>query len=537
LGDVEVHVEHWNANCMEMVGCQTAFSRALSQFYSSSPRERRLNSSLSSKKGQWILQLFYRERAQEGNAVAFLSGRCSLTPVLVLGLIVLSMLPTQVSAAEGYLRIVSVSVVPETVVTGKAFTVQVEVEWRSLLVFMVRPHPPPSAPHNPSVRVEICEGNDVATCQPLAFAPSESGEQVEPSGGKTYSIGLQAPPDLGIWHLVAIFEIMADQTGASLGALRRDGWYVISSRGFDPWYQFDVEVKPSETVLTSRVLFTESFESGKVDDPWKAEGVVLVADKSGAGHSTEYWSEEGHTGQFVALLGACHRDPSSCCQCGQFSLQREVAVTPGSDLTVTFWYRGWFPFGGRPRMALTFSISSFEPRTLDQVTINQEGLTETWQSITRSVSVPASITSVLLGYSGTGGCDIGGNFGRGYWDGFEVDDVSVVERTFLATQTTVQATTLVQTSAVLTAQTEIQTETTSSQADTSISLVSNLLQTNLPYLGAVLVAVLIVAVLLARKKTRTQATIDRVFCGQCGTQNPQSNEFCGRCGQRLERAT
>ena len=457
----------------------------------------------------------------------------------------LSAFPAQVSAAEGYLRIVGVSVVPATVVVGKAFTVQVEVEWRNLLVFLVRPSPPPGVIQTASVRVEICEGNDVATCKPLAFAPSESGEEVEPDGAethsKTYSIGLQAPLYAQTWYLTAIFEIAADQTGASVGSLRRDGWYVISSSGFDPWRQFEVEVNPDpDATVNSRILFTEGFESGQLADPWKATGQIMVEEL--VSFVDNRWIDEGHTGRYVVLLGADVKSDFQSrypYESGPFSLERDVAVTPSSTLTVTFWYRGWLPYGQPPdghllQVQLVFSIATLGLETLDQTIIDQSGLAETWQSLTRSVLIPASTTSVLLRYSGLGAQD-GHVAGRGYYGGIEVDDISVFET---VTRTLVQATqTLVQTTAVSTAQTEIQTETTSSQADASVSLVSTFLQTNLPYLAAVLAAVLMVAVLLARKKARTQATIDRVFCSQCGTQNPQSNEFCGKCGQRLERAT
>jgi len=285
-------------------------------------------------------------------------------------------------------------------------------------------------------------------------------------------------------------------------------------------------------VINETVLLTESFESGKLDSSWKAEGFVEVVDSSDL---SPYWlPEEGHTGKYVALLGAYSNYH------GPFSLQRKIPVTPGADLTVTFWYRGWFAFG-HPysfplQMVLSFSIVSSEFGTLDQVTVHGDGITETWQSITRSVSVPASCTGILLRYSGQGAYYGERNFGRGYYGGVELDDISVVERTLRVTQTLVQTTSA---SAPYDWYTQNRVETESSEATRSLPSESGFLQTTWPYLAVIFaMAVSLLVVLLAGRRTTSQAGAagaNRLFCSQCGFANPLSNDFCGKCGQKLER--
>jgi hypothetical protein len=455
-------------------------------------------------------------------------------------------LPVQVCLATvGYLRIVDVTA-PESALVGEVMALSVSVEWSSLYTFKIW--------GDPVVRVEICEGTNVATCKALAFAPSENGEpirgaDVRPTGSKTYSIEVRAPEQAGIWHLMAIFEIAASRVGATLNAVWRGVWAVVPSGGYDPWQEFDVVVKPNETaLLTSRTLFTESFELGL--GGWKVEGVVSTVDKN----PVLLGGPEGHSGRFAALLGIdwsegiLKGNPSNAGYAYEFSLQREIAVTAGSDLTVTFWYRGVYPvyvhdYGMLPNMFLTFSVDSPVGR-LDEVTIHADGLAEDWQSVTRSMFVPAQTSSVVLGYYGRGEIVQGGPAG-----GIELDDILASERTFSLTYLPPSTTTLVSTTTsqkeTKASQTLVSTSSVKTESST-LSLPMAFLQTSWPYLVATLLVVAVVAVLLARKRTGRSAPTPETkgretipggkeaYCYYCGAPMPTDAQFCRECGKAQE---
>jgi len=475
--------------------------------------------------------------------------------VLHLGAVILLLsvlsftLPVQVAlASSGYLRIVDVTA-PENALVGEAITMSVAVEWSSLYTFKIW--------GTPTVRVEICEGYDVVTCKAVGFAPSEDGDPIKdayasPTSGKTYSIEVQAPEQAGIWHLIAIFEIAASEVGATLNAVWRGHWAVVSSGGYDPWHEFDVIVKPNETaLLTSQTLLTESFESGL--GGWKVEGLVTTVEKNLA----HVGVPEGHTGRFAALLGIDWSNggqnviPSSAGYASEFSLQRETAVTPGSDLTVTFWYRGVFPYG-RPqsnpayeKMFLEFSVIS-TAGTLDQVTIhNDEQLTDDWQSLTRSMSVPVQASSLLiLEFHGEGAS---GSFPYVVVSGFELDDIWVGERVF-STATAVLSTTATQTETK-----PSQTGASTSSVETgsrTLPLQTTFLQTSWPYLVVALGVAAIAAIVLVASRKRggtpsssapistttpavspSQPTAGK-FCMNCGAPLPSHATFCNKCDSK-----
>jgi hypothetical protein len=261
---------------------------------------------------------------------------------------------------------------------------------------------------------------------------------------------------------------------------------------------------------------------------------------------------EGHTGRFAALLGIDWSNggqnviPSSAGYASEFSLQREIAVTPGSDLTVTFWYRGVFPYG-RPqsnpayeKMFLEFSVIS-TAGTLDQVTIhNDEQLTDDWQSLTRSMSVPVQASSLLiLEFHGKGAS---GSFPYVVVSGFELDDIWVGEKVFSTATTAVVSTTATQTE-MKPSQTSASTSSVETGSST-LPLHTAFLQTSWPYLVVALGVAAIVSVLLARKRTgRSTATaktnpIDpgldsgkRVYCCYCGVPIPTDAQYCRECGR------
>ncbi len=475
----------------------------------------------------------------------------SLTLVI---LVISSTLLVQAPLVEAaHLRVVAI-VVPDTVRIGDNFTLEVRAEWLDLSTF---------APAYPSyiVRIEICEGNDVATCTTLAFSPSESGEQVQISNTKTYKIELHAPAQARVWHLIAVVELQVGQTEATLRSIRRGGWAVVSSGGYDAWQRFEVPVKPNDNaVLTSQTLFTEDFESGLRN--WQIDGITaLLTEAQGASMGS------AHAGKSAVLMGVDYRS-----NYGKFSLQRQVSATPGSDLTISFWYRGIYPSGrssyGLPLPTLVFSVASLQSAApLDQVTVNVETLTEAWQSLTMSVYVPPQTTTVILGFSGSGDrLTPPGGLSReaGYSDaGFVIDDVLAVERRFSAgisaTASTTQvpttassATSLVLTTMASTATSPSPTlQTTSPLASTSVATESTsssrmiLPEMSLLYL---VLAIIVVALLSIWGWTRSRkgkkvtpksasGTPTPMFCMECGTKNPGGSIYCAECGRSFSMTT
>jgi hypothetical protein len=121
---------------------------------------------------------------------------------------------------------------------------------------------------------------------------------------------------------------------------------------------------------------------------------------------------EGHSGRFAALLGIDWSGgtlkviPKEAGLAYSFSLRREIAVAPGSDLTVTFWYRGVYPYvsttGPLRNMFFTYSVDSTVGK-LDEVTFHEEDwLPPAWRSVTRSMSVPVQVSTVVLAFYGRG---------------------------------------------------------------------------------------------------------------------------------------
>ncbi len=85
------------------------------------------------------------------------------------------------------------------------------------------------------------------------------------------------------------------------------------------------------------------------------------------------------------------------------------------------------------------------------------------------------------------------------------------------------------------------TQTSTSSTQTSSDLMSVIQQNQLLILaGMVLLAVVIIVVALrSRRKstptqpTKTPLTPGMVYCGKCGTENPDANDFCIKCGAKL----
>ncbi len=85
------------------------------------------------------------------------------------------------------------------------------------------------------------------------------------------------------------------------------------------------------------------------------------------------------------------------------------------------------------------------------------------------------------------------------------------------------------------------TETSTSSTQTSSTLMNIIQQNQILILGAaiLLAAVIIAVTLRGRRKptptqpTKTGTTPAIVYCEQCGTQNPTTNDFCVKCGTKL----
>lgn len=150
--------------------------------------------------------------------------------------------------------------VPHSVLVGRSFIVTVTVEWSGLQELRCRYGPPYS------VRVEVCEGSssDYAMCRGLGYGPSKSGDIVEPSGSKTYSIEITPPGQVGVWHLAAFFTILNRVKNSWGFPTHVDG----ASR------EFDVNV-------TDRVALIVQTEPAKLDVTVSVDGRAAYTDAAG----------------------------------------------------------------------------------------------------------------------------------------------------------------------------------------------------------------------------------------------------------------
>lgn len=476
------------------------------------------------------------------------------TVALLLSLISFT-LPVQIVLAQGggYLDITSV-LAPASVIVGQVVNMTVSVKWSSLHTY---------AWGNPVyVRAEICEGTDLGNCNPLLFAPSVDGEPIRDESGMTgsrdYSFSIHAPEQAMVWHLIALFEVAAMKAGATENAVWRGdaGWLgyhwavpTIPNDGHHPWSAFDIVVKPSQNAFpTSSTLFADGFESGL--GAWNVSGIVTAVKKNSVVNYPNA-PPEGHSGLYAALLGIdwsggtpLNVIPKQAGLAYSFSLRREIAVTPGSDLTVTFWYRLVYPYvspaGPLPNMFLTYSVNS-TVGTLDEVTFHEaDWLPPAWRSVTRSVSVPVQVSTVVLAFSGRGWIDESSAEIAG---ALELDDVLVTERAFSVTTTTLSSTTTL--ASTTTSQTEIESSSTVASAF-SVQTENSTASLQMPFLAILvgaLVVLAIVGVLLVRKRkapgtptaeTKTEETTpekSEVYCFYCGAPMPTDAKFCRQCGK------
>jgi hypothetical protein len=91
--------------------------------------------------------------------------------------------------------------------------------------------------------------------------------------------------------------------------------------------------------------------------------------------------------------------------------------------------------------------------------------------------------------------------------------------------------------------TQTQTSTATTQTSTMQTSGSNdlwsMIQQNILLLavGALIVLLLVAVIAMRTRRKLTQppgsTTAGTLYCSQCGTQNPSTNQFCGKCGAKL----
>jgi len=174
------------------------------------------------------------------------------------------------------------------------------------------------------VQVQVCKGvpEDWEACsgKALAYAPSKSGEAVDPSGSKTYSIQLRAPEQAQAWHLTAFFAIR-NQNSRS--------WIRFTDMP-DMWREFDVKV-------TDRVTLTVQTEPGKPGVAISIDGASMNTDAAGRvqfevsieGSHTIQVPSEVSTGTGAKIVFTKWAD-------GQTSNSRIITLTDDMTLTVTY---------------------------------------------------------------------------------------------------------------------------------------------------------------------------------------------------------
>jgi len=184
------------------------------------------------------------------------------------------------SLPAAYLRITDIRI-PDRVAAGRPFIITVSVEWSGLSSFI-------PVTKGFWIRLEICEGrlagyplsaSDVRDCQSVTVAPSVNGEEVNPSGSKTYSIEIEAPKGAGPWNLVAIPELLACETWShsTLFFIPRSGCWSVVNWGGEFWQEFKVRV-------VDKVVLTVKIEPGVAGAPISVDGTILNTDAGGIIH-------------------------------------------------------------------------------------------------------------------------------------------------------------------------------------------------------------------------------------------------------------
>jgi hypothetical protein len=307
--------------------------------------------------------------------------RLQMMASLMLLLVMIPLASVQTAPAQDF-GITDVTVPPKVAV-GQSFTVKVSVEWK--LNSLAKEYGPPYR-----IAVNVCEGpgtyDNWHNCADLAWAPSKSGETVDPSGSKTYSIELTAPERAGVWQLAAWFNVRNEEAG---------GWTFFTdepiSREFNvnviDKFTLSVQIQPG----TPGIAISVDGSSANTGTSGNAQFEVSIT-----GSHTVQIPDEVSTGTGVKMVFVRWDD-------GQTSISRTVTMSNDTRLTAEYKIQylltvnspmgnpdgsGWYDEGS----TATFSVTS--PLTVEGVmgTLGGKYVLDHWSGDLTATTASATVT-------------------------------------------------------------------------------------------------------------------------------------------------
>jgi hypothetical protein len=308
--------------------------------------------------------------------------RVQMMVPLILLLIMIPLASVQTAFAQ-HLGITDVTVPPKVAV-GQSFTVKVAVEW-SGLDSLAKKYGPPYR-----IAVNVCEGpgtyDNWHKCEDLAWAPSKSGETVDVSGSKTYSIELTAPERAGVWQLAAWFDIRNQQA---------ESWVFFTDEPISR--EFNVNV-------IDKLTLTVQIQPGTPDIAISVDGSSAHTDTSGnaqfevsiTGSHIVQIPGEVSTGTGVKMVFVRWND-------GQTSISRTITMSNDTRLTAEYETQylltvnspmgdpqgsGWYDEGS----SVAFSVTS--PLTVEGFmgTLGGKYVLDHWSGDLTATTASATIT-------------------------------------------------------------------------------------------------------------------------------------------------
>ena len=277
--------------------------------------------------------------------------------------------------------------VPPKVAVGQSFTIAVSVVW-SELGTLKKEYGPPYL-----IAVNVCEGpgtpDNYKSCKDLAWAPSKSGETVEPSGSKTYSIQLTAPEQARVWQLAVWLSIMKGQ------ATTTPQWTLLTglpnSREFNvnvvDTFTLTVEIQPA----SPNIAISLDGSSGNTDASGRAQFQLSTTDS----HAVQLPSEvPAGTGMKIVFVKWSD---------GQTANSRTVNLTEDTILTAEYKTlylltvesptgnpqgSGWYDKGA----SATFSVESPQPEEGFFGSLGGKVVLQAWTGDSTADTATASIS-------------------------------------------------------------------------------------------------------------------------------------------------
>lgn len=292
----------------------------------------------------------------------------------------LCQVPHTVYAAQLNVAVTDVTAPPKVAV-GLPFTVKVSVEWGGLDT-LVKKYGPPYR-----IAVNVCEGSGTYDnwehCKDLVWAPSDSGETVDPSGSKTYNIELTAPERTGVWQLAAWLNIRSDK-----------GWTVFSDM---------VATREFSVSVVDKFTLTVQIQPGLPSIPVTIDG--SPANTDGSGKVQLDVSTSSHTIQVPSEVSTGTGAKTVFLEWSDGQAANSRTATPNQDTTLTAEYKtqylltvdspmgdpqgsGWCDKGA----SATFSVESPQPEEGFFGSLGGKTVFQSWTGDSAADTATASVT-------------------------------------------------------------------------------------------------------------------------------------------------